>query len=69
MKTFAIIIVLAATFGPLNEASAQQDQPYCLQSADGALTCHFQTLAQCQDALKTGPVRTGTCVPNPMTKP
>ncbi len=69
MKIFAMLIAVAATLGPVNEASAQQDQPFCLQSADGALTCHFQTLVQCQDALKTGPARTGTCVPNPKTKP
>jgi hypothetical protein len=50
-------------------AVAQQNQPFCLQSNDGALTCHFETMAQCQAALKSGPVRKGNCVPNPKTKP
>jgi hypothetical protein len=50
-------------------ASAQQNQSFCLQSSDGALTCHFETMAQCQDALKNGPIRKGNCVPNPKTKP
>jgi hypothetical protein len=70
MKTFAMSVAMAAvTLGGVTGAAAQQDQPYCLQTSDGALTCHFQTMDQCQDALKKGPTRTGTCVPNPKTKP
>jgi hypothetical protein len=69
MKTCAIWIAIAAILGSGTEASAQQDQPFCLQSNDGTLACHFETMAQCQDALKNGPVRTGTCLPNPKTKP
>ena len=75
MKVFAPSVVLAAmtfaamTFYGVPGAAAQQDQPYCLQSTDGALTCHFQTMDQCQDALKKGPTKMGTCVPNPKTKP
>ena len=67
MRTFAMSIAVAATF--LTGAVAQQDQPFCLQAGDGMLTCHFETMAQCQDALKKGPTRTGTCLPNPKTKP
>ena len=67
MKTFAVSIAIGATLGSVTGASAQQDQPFCLQSVDGDLTCHFETLAQCQDALKQVPIK-GTCVPNPKTK-
>jgi hypothetical protein len=69
LKTFVTLIALAATLEVVTEASAQQDQPFCLQSNDGVLACHFETMAQCQDALKHGPARTGTCLPNPKTKP
>ena len=70
MKNFAMSVALAAmTLCGVQRAAAQQDQPYCLQTTDGALTCHFQTMDQCQDALKKGPTKTGTCVPNPKTKP
>jgi hypothetical protein len=70
MKIFAMSVAIAAvTLGGVSGAAAQQDQPYCLQTTDGALTCHFQTMDQCQDALKKGPIKTGTCVPNPKTKP
>jgi hypothetical protein len=61
MRTFAMLLAVAAIFP--TGAVAQQDQPFCLQASDGMLTCHFETMAQCQDALKKGPVRTGTCVP------
>ena len=69
MRAFMMSIAVAATFGSVPDASAQQNQPFCLQASDGVLTCHFETMAQCQDALKNGPVRTGTCLPNPKTKP
>jgi hypothetical protein len=49
-------------------ANAQQDQPFCLRDGEGKLDCHFETMAQCEDALKKGPTRVGTCVPNPKTK-
>jgi hypothetical protein len=70
MKIFAMSVAIAAVaLVGVRGAAAQQDQPYCLQTSDGALTCHFETMAQCQDALKKGPTKTGTCVPNPKTKP
>ena len=56
------------TLRSLTGAAAQQDQPFCLQEVDGKLTCHFETMAQCQDALKSGPIKTGKCIPNPKTK-
>ena len=69
MKTLvAGLVVVAATFGSPNGSNAQQDQPFCLRESDGNLSCHFETMAQCQDALKKGPTRTGTCIPNPQTK-
>ena len=69
MKIFAMSVALAAcSFGGVSGASAQQDQAFCLQSGEGKLECHFETMAQCQDALKKGPTRSGTCVPNPKTK-
>jgi len=70
MKIFAMSVALAAWFlGGVSGASAQQNQAFCLQSGDGKLECHFETMAQCQDALKKGPIPSGTCVPNPKTKP
>jgi hypothetical protein len=70
MNIVAMSVALAAmTLFGVKGAAAQQDQPYCLQTNDGALTCHFQTMDQCQDALKKGPTKTGSCVPNPKTKP
>jgi hypothetical protein len=68
-KAFTGLMAVAAILGGVTRASAQQDQPFCLQSGDGLLTCHFQTLAQCEEALKKGPTRTGNCVPNPKTRP
>ena len=70
MNIVAMSVALAAMIlcGGITGAAAQQDQPYCLQTNDGALTCHFQTMDQCQDALKKGPTKTGSCVPNPKTK-
>jgi hypothetical protein len=70
MRTlFALSIGLAGAFFCLTGASAQQNQPFCLRESDGNLSCHFETMAQCQDALKKGPTRTGTCIPNPRTRP
>jgi hypothetical protein len=70
MKISLPLLIAGAVlaFCSLNDAHAQQNQPFCLRSADGQLTCHFETMAQCQDALKKGPVRTGICIPNPATK-
>ena len=69
MKTLLILsVAVAATVGTLAGAAAQQDQPVCLQDGDGKLSCHFQTMEQCQEALKKGPTRSGTCLPNPATK-
>jgi Protein of unknown function (DUF3551) len=62
-----LLIAVAGTLYGLTGAGAQQDQPFCLRDADGQLTCHFETMAQCQEALKKGPTRTGTCIPNPKT--
>lgn len=69
MRTLLTLsVALAASVGSLTGVAAQQDQPFCLQDGDGKLSCHFQTMAQCQEALKKGPTRTGTCLPNPASK-
>ena len=69
MKTLLTLsITVAATIGSLTGVTAQQDQPFCLREGDGTLTCHFQTMEQCQEALKKGPTRTGTCIANPKLK-
>ena len=69
MKTvLALSTVTVVIFASLSGTAAQQDQPFCLRESDGNLTCHFETMAQCQDALKKGPTRTGTCIPNPKTR-
>lgn len=57
MKIFALSVAIAVvTIGGVSGAAAQQNQPYCLQSGDGKLDCHLETMAQCQDALKKGPM-------------
>jgi Protein of unknown function (DUF3551) len=68
MKTLlALSMGLAASLCCLAGAGAQQNQPFCLREGDGKMSCHFETMAQCQEALKSGPTRTGTCIPNPKT--
>ena len=70
MRTlFALSVGLATIACCVTGASGQQNQPFCLRAGDGNLTCHFETMAQCQEALKKGPTRTGTCIPNPRTRP
>ena len=71
MKTLvaALSIATATMLCSASAANAQQDQPFCLRDGEGKLDCHFETMAQCQEALKAGPSKaTGTCVPNPKTK-
>jgi hypothetical protein len=68
MQKILPVIGIAAALGCSAPAGAQQNQPFCLRAVDGQLTCHFETMAQCQEALKKGPTRTGTCIPNPQTK-
>ena len=69
MKALLILSAVAAvTFGSPTGATAQQDQAFCLQEDDGKLSCHFETLAQCQEALKGSPIKSGKCIPNPKTK-
>jgi hypothetical protein len=67
MKKMLSMVGIAAALGCSAPTSAQQDQPFCLRADDGQLTCHFETMEQCQEALKKGPTRTGTCIPNPKT--
>ena len=62
------LTIVVAIFGSPKESAAQQDQPFCLRESDGNLTCHFETMAQCEEAMKKGPTRTGSCIPNPKTK-
>jgi Protein of unknown function (DUF3551) len=70
MKILGPLSILTATIlWSAFAANAQQDQPFCLRHGEGKLDCHFETMAQCQEALKADPTKaTGTCVPNPKTK-
>jgi hypothetical protein len=69
MKTIvASVMSLGLLLTISEQASSQQNQPFCLRDADGKLDCHFETMKQCQEALKGRPIKGGACVPNPKTQ-
>jgi hypothetical protein len=63
---FFSAVVLAALIAAAHQpAYAQREkQPYCLQSATGALNCTYDSLEQCQQVLGGHSV-SGTCMANP----
>ena len=64
--TLASILLGVALVGvPLQMAYAQHEkQPFCLQSATGALNCTYDSLEQCHQILG-GRSASGTCIVNP----
>jgi Protein of unknown function (DUF3551) len=64
--TLSSAIVAGALMAALHQpAYAQREkQPYCLQSATGALNCTYDSLEQCQQILGGRSV-SGTCMANP----
>jgi hypothetical protein len=57
--------IVAAMLTAAPVAVAQQNAPFCLRGSEsGALSCSFQTMAQCEQS-KSGAATTGICVANP----